>query len=331
MSDKTIVCPQCLKQLVIPDKSDPQAEQLYLYMKQKGNDKETTAPRRKKSQQQTNAAAFEKDEVDKWIDEFWTTLPENNTRNKPAILSNAQNKKLPQNNNANNNANNINNANAANNATRKNNTTKKQNENQTESQQLILRNDKILLVAILLTFFLSFPAGFVLRGFFVAGNSHRAVNEGVDGNGNAIVKVEGKLSYKNEFGVKTPDADATILFIPVEAKTPTLISTKGLRADDGIFDPNNDNIQRITELGGIVQRTGADGGFNFTLKSSGKYVAIMISSHAKRTNATQLPPEIINYLTKFFKNPTNLPADFRIEKDEYNINNGTQIIHKTFE
>ncbi|MDR1479291.1 MAG: hypothetical protein LBJ00_10145 [Planctomycetaceae bacterium] len=104
----------------------------------------------------------------------------------------------------------------------------------------------------------------------------------------------------------------------------------GFLADDGTFDPN-DNIQRIIELGGVVQRASANGGFTFSLKRSGNYNAILISSHLKHTNATQLLPEIVNYLKKFFRGPIVLIKDYCVEKEEYNITKGTQFINKTFE
>jgi hypothetical protein len=195
-----------------------------------------------------------------------------------------------------------------------------------------LRNDIYLFIVLLLVCCVSFVLGFVIRGFWGGGGNTVFLSSATEGStANPTIQIEGKLSYKDEFGVKVPDVDATILFIPLESRTTIPIPASGFRADEGTFDPNNDNIQRIVELGGIVQRTGIDGGFKFSLKSEGKYVAIMISSHAKRTNATQLPPEVVNYLKKFFQNPTELISDFRVEKEEYNINTGIQIIHKTFE
>jgi hypothetical protein len=320
-SGKTIICPQCLKKIVVPDKPDPKAEQLYLHIKKnginkiKGNQQQSAKP-----QSQTGFGAIEKDEVDKWIDDFWTTLPDADSHAKPSTLQDTKKQTAAPN---------------TKNNTRQKPTSNKENK-ESKEKRLILRNDKTwraVILSVVLTFIIGFSAGFATREFWNVGNSGRGLlsNAPDDNSDKAEIKIEGKLSYKNEFGIKLPDADATILFLPLNAQTPVPISPDGLRVDDGAFEPNKDNVQRIIELGGIVQRTGANGGFAFSLKSGGAYNAIMISSHLKRTDATQLPPEVVNYLKKFFRNPTELFKDYRVEKEEYNITNGTQIIHKTFE
>jgi hypothetical protein len=320
-SGKTVICPQCLKKIVVPHKSDRKAEQLYLNMKQNGGSVVAKTSQPQKKQSPANFVTLEKDEVDKWIDDFWTSLPEDDTRGESEILPETTNKNST-----------VTNKNIQyKNIQYKNNT--QQNQTTTDEQHTILHNNKNYLLTILLVFCISFAAGFVTSSFLIGGKTSLLADSDNKNNtvDKSVIRVEGKLSYKNEFGVKKPDADATILFIPAEARTAIPISSDGFRAANGTLDPNNDNVQRITELGGIVQRTGAGGEFKFSLKSEGNYVAIMISSHVKRTNVTQLPPEIINYLKKFFRNPAGLIDDFRVEKDEYNIKGGTQIIHKTFE
>ncbi|MDR1289773.1 MAG: hypothetical protein LBK06_01080 [Planctomycetaceae bacterium] len=321
-SGKTIICPQCLKKIVVPDKPDPKAEQLYLHIKKNGIDKiKGNRQKSAKPQTQTSIGAIERDEVDKWIDDFWTTLPDADSHAKPSTLH--DNKKQTDTPNTKNN-------------TQQNPASNPVSNKESKEKQLILRNDKtlrVVIISVVLTFIICFPAGFATREFLDVGNSGRGLfsNAPDDNSDKSEIRIEGKLSYKNEFGIKLPDADATILFLPSNAQTPVPISPDGLRVDDGAFEPNKDNVQRIMELGGIVQRTGANGGFNFSLKSGGTYNMIMISSHLKRTDATQLPPEVVNYLKKFFRNPIELVKDYRVEKEEYNINNGTQIIHKTFE
>ncbi|MDR0392345.1 MAG: hypothetical protein LBH59_10595 [Planctomycetaceae bacterium] len=301
-SGRTVVCPQCLKKIVVPHETDSKAEQLYLQMKKNGGVNKTKNSTQQNEQPQTNLSILDDDEFEQWMDDVRAFAPENNNiHNEPATFADKDN--------------------IVNNQT----TSERKHE-------FILRNDIYLFIVLLLVCCVSFVLGFVIRGFWSdAGNTVFLYNATEGSTANPTIQIEGKLSYKNEFGVKVPDVDATILFIPLESRTTIPIPASGFRADEGTFDPNNDNIQRIVELGGIVQRTGIDGGFKFSLKSKGKYVAIMISSHAKRTNATQLPPEVVNYLKKFFQNPIELISDFRVEKEEYNINTGIQIIHKTFE
>jgi hypothetical protein len=302
-----------LKKIVVPDVSDPKAEQLYLHIKRNGLNKITNSQQSPKTQLPTGFGTLEADEVDKWIEDFWTSLPDADSHDKPLVLPHTKKQTTD---------------------TENNNSSQKITPN--KEKQTILRsikNRKLAVLLILLVFIIGFVSGFVFNEIGVIGKSGRGIlsNTVGDNSGELEIRVEGKLSYKNEFGVKLPDVDATILFLPVEAQTPVPISPIGFRADNGTFDPNNDNVQRIIELGGIVQRAGANGGFAFTLKNSGNYNAILISSHLKRTNATQLPPEIVNYLRKFFRDPIELIKDYRIEKEEYNITNGTQFINQTFE
>ncbi|MDR1923356.1 MAG: hypothetical protein LBQ66_03185 [Planctomycetaceae bacterium] len=334
MSGRVVVCPQCLKKLVVPSKSDPKAEQLYNYMRQKRTTEKNnsqkpipakvTAP----SNLQNNLGTLETDEVDKWIDEFWTSINDNDTDNKPFDLINQGDFDPFANNDSPNNQ-----------TTNNNTTTDPTINNDTIAigfvglKSILSAYRWLVLVTILVIFFAGFLGGFFL-GY--ATNSTGRIANHIDpvetGNiANKKIMLKGTLSYRNEFGVKTPDADATILCIPKEARTPVLISCKGLRADEGNFDPNSDNIHRIMELGGVVQRTGADGKFEFELKSEGSYMVIMVSSHLRRTNATQLPPTIIDELKKIFQNPSDLFSDFCVDKDEYNISQGTQFVNKTFE
>jgi hypothetical protein len=318
-SGKSIVCPQCLKKIVVPKESDPKAEQLYYHTKQKKSDNTAKNSNSQQTLNQTHPQSTELNEIDKWIDDFWIPLPKDNIPSKkPSALPNLNNNREIS-------------ADNARTQTQTQTQNQNQNQNQLVSKRSLLHNNKYLFAVILLVFLISFFAGFIFNELWRIRYSKHDINNKKEISDKENIHVEGKLSYRNEFGVKRPDVDATILFLPTEARNTIPISIDGLRTDNGIFDPNNDNVQRIIELGGAVQRTDANGKFAFPLKTSGDYIAIMISSNVQRTTVTQLSPEIINYLKKFFKNPEKLIDKFRVEKEEYNINKGTQIIHKTFE
>jgi len=293
MFGRIVVCPQCGKRIEVPFESDPKAEALYYFMKQqRAGEKATEQAVRK-------GPLTEPDEFDRWIDEFWMSVPDHHIEGnavpppwKPAESEQAQSALAPLWNR--------------------------------QTRWLF----RLLLVVV---FLLGCFGGFILHFLFVSGRAGgretSAVPETATSSQN--IRVEGELSYRNSEGARMPDADAVVLFLPLDRIPAIPISSHGLVPNDVRFDPDGEASQQIKELGGVFQRTGADGSFAFPLRDEGRYLALTISSHLHR-DEQGLSPATIRDLQRFFRDPHELLGDYCYAREEYDVKPGTYLIRQTF-
>jgi hypothetical protein len=318
-----VVCPQCGERLTVPSQSVAQAETLYQFLKQKRlaekNAPKTHSPslqqaaklplqtivQEKKNEEIDEEPNFSLEElntedVDRWIKEFWTTQSnENNIITKPYTTEPVA-QPIPASH---------------------------------ENTAVTIRHHETWLLFrtwLFIVFLFGVVGGFGICSFF---NSFR---KDISGN-NSVAKpvlsaehiITGKLYYRGFDGERIPDADAVIMLLPLDRPPTFPISGNGLRPDDNQHLLTEDSVQQIKEIGGVFQRTDADGTFSIHYETTGRYLILMISSHAKRSDSAP-DTTTIRDLKRFFRNPQELLGDYSFSQDEYELDQGIYVIRHIF-
>ncbi|MDR2116350.1 MAG: hypothetical protein LBP87_08210 [Planctomycetaceae bacterium] len=335
-----VVCPQCGERLTVPAQSVAQAETLYQFLKQKRlaekNVKTTgNLPLQQSTQQSAKLSAqqsvqqsaklplsktvpekkyeeideepnfsleeLDTEDVDRWIKEFWTTQSKENN-----VVTEQPHTAKP--------------------------VSPPANTNNETAAMAIRQHETWLLFRtwLIIVFLFGLVGGFSLCLFI------NSVRKNISENNNSAKPVlseenvvTGKLYYRGFDGERIPDADAVVMLLPLD-RIPTFpISGSGLRPDDNHHPATEDSIQQIKEIGGMFQRTDADGLFSIQYENKGRYLILMISSHTKRSDA--VPDAVtIRELKRFFRNPQELLSDYSSSHDEYELDQGKYIIRQTF-
>ncbi len=348
-----MVCPQCGEKLTVPFASDPKAEALNQFLKQKRAQEKRTAsltstpestpptqivqksassaPTSSELEKEDDAVPstlveddalenledLEPDEVEHWIDQFWATVSENNIAEADTDSGNH----VPH---------------------------SAQYREQpipqpmlpeesldaTPIMERVQQTRTLFRTLILLVFVLGFGLGIFAHSRYialrygqllVAGGSQVENHDDIAARGSAL----GMLSYPGPDGSPQPDADAVVIFLPLKNRPPLLFASEGLRPDDETFDPNGENVIQIQEFGGMFQRTGADGTFSVPYKNSGRYLTIMISSHLKRKNE-ELDGATVRRLRNYFRDPGTLLGSCAFVLEEYELLQGQYQINHAF-
>ncbi len=354
MAGRNVVCPQCTAKILVPQRSDPQAEALYQFLKEKrAREKADKIIASLDPAQQTQPAGppcpapspapeiiqtpqpepipsaavdgprpeypadtndsmdeledLEPDEVDGWIEEFWATVPETEgLSNRPRTLRNA----------------------AANDSEHGENEQAEMASSVSRYQQTVL----LFRVWLMVVFLIGLVAGIYLHSVYADWRLRHKENASHAGteHADATITVSGNLYHRDFDGRPTADADAVVIVLPQKSVPKIPITVDGLRPNDELFDPNGDSVQQIIEIGGAFQRTGTGGEFSLPLKKSGKYLVMMVSSHAKRDEAKPTDPTVIRELRVFFRNPTELIGEYRYALEEYDFQRGHYVLKETF-
>jgi hypothetical protein len=183
---------------------------------------------------------------------------------------------------------------------------------------------------LIIVFLFGLVGGFGLCSFF---NGLRKNISEDTGSAKPVLSAEhfitGKLYYRGFDGERTPDADAVVLLLPLD-RIPTFpISGNGFRSDDNHHASMEDSVQQIKEMGGMFQRTDADGQFVIPYENQGRYLLLLISSHIKRSD-TAPDTATIRELKRFFRNPQDLLGDYSFSREEYELDQGKYMIRQTF-
>jgi len=179
----------------------------------------------------------------------------------------------------------------------------------------------LLAVSAITLFFVGIIVGVVIRGLSVVPNrSHQQHAEA----SSLENEVTGTLYYLNEHGERRPDVDAVVLCLPKDRQPSTLLSCQGLRPAD---ITNHDTVQMIHELGGMYERTDANGSFAFPYREGVRYWVILVSAHQKRTGG-EIKPGHLQELRRYFRDP-ELFGENCLHFDEYEW--GKPLLRYTFE
>lgn len=336
MFGKTVVCPQCEKKVEVPFESDPKAEGLYCFLKEKKRERkgkkklplppkppipESLAPIPRypstfdenpdEPVRALSGGTFEHVEpgdIDRWINEFWAGVPEQERLNYQNIQKEEQKEplSLPD-------------------------SLVGRVENSFNSLKTSQANSlfRFLLTIVFLS---GCILGFLLHAFVIKnpGNKDSQLSSSAELKLQKI-RLEGNLLYKKNDAESQPDADAVIIFVPAN-RIPTFpISYTGLAPNDPNYRSDMESVQQIEELGGVFLRTGADGRFSAELPSEGRYVGLLISSHLLRGDSEkEIGKKTLEDLRRFFRNPQNIIGEYCFSKDEYDFEHGTYFIRQTF-
>ncbi len=113
------------------------------------------------------------------------------------------------------------------------------------------------------------------------------------------VLIRGSAHYRNDRGLKTPDADAAIVIVPKDAIAEHKIDIKGLRPRDPAPTEKNPAIQAIELLDGAYARTDRIGKFSVVLRP-GEYWVLALSRHAARPASQPPKPDDLDLLGRYF-------------------------------
>ncbi len=336
MLGKSVVCPDCGNRIEVPFESDPRAETLYLRMKQRTSGTtstpsesstvstpsiQQTSPKPQSrsdlpkpssasptSPTLTDLSQIGSGQVDVWLESLWADIPDS------GVVEDVQRYHDP--------------------STRR---TNKISEEETPPDRSnvdrtmpVLGSDSAWLplaaAFLLVVFLVGVSCGFVLRPL-IAPDRATAGNSGASGESGAgrNAAVNGKLSFETPEEKSMPDADAVVIFLPTARSPVVPLSGRGLRPQDGGETETADMLdstQQIEELGGKCLRTDVDGKFSLTVDADGRYLGILISSHAIRPTDAKWNAETDRNLRRFFREPADLLGNYRFLCEEYELKKG---------
>ena len=152
----------------------------------------------------------------------------------------------------------------------------------------------LLWVSASIAFLLGLITGIVIRGLYVPTYPLPMAGEYASAN-----EITGTILYPNENGERRPDVDAVIIFLPKDRIPSPLFESQGIRPGDEL---NNDTVQLIRELGGMYDRTDANGAFRLQYQEGVRYIVIMMSANlVQEENVVQ--PKIRQELVRYFRDP----------------------------
>ena len=308
MLGKSVVCPDCGTRIEVPFQSDPRAETLYQRMKQSQSGQtvphsEFSAHSEPPVQQSiskqksrpglpdpTSTPSVKIEQIDDWIEKLWTDIPDSD------VVSDARRYHAPLPN------------------------TGSQPADETKSSPSVYGHPgffRWVAAMFVAAFLIGIGCGIILRPF-VASERSTVSDSG------QLAAVNGKLTFETPDERQMPDADAVVIFLPI-ANIPTIpFSGRGLRLQDGmetVAEPS-DVIQQITELGGKYVPVDIEGRFSFSVEKDGRYLGILISSHAIRPAEANWNLNTDKNLRRFFREPTELLGDYRFLCEEYELKRG---------
>jgi len=301
-------CPRCHQSVVVPPFSAPQAEQLYQQLKNKQPqthaEQETpippvaedtlSEPTLPESALDELGGNIDDADLDRWIDELWTTNPKNQPESSQEQLPNPFPLPIPS----------------------------------TDDIALLALQKRFKLTVMLLyvsstvTFFLGLVFGFYTYDRFAPSPPLRHLAGSVA----EANEVTGTLYFFNKNGERQPDVDAVIICLPKDRQPSPLLPCQGLLPEEPV---NNDTAQMIHEMGGKYGRTDATGSFTFQHQEGIRYFVMMISAHQKHPSGG-MKPSVLQNLQYYFRDPERLEKNcFRI--DEYEWSNGKHSLRHTFD
>ena len=139
-------------------------------------------------------------------------------------------------------------------------------------------------------------------------------------------EVTGMLYFLNENGERQADVDAVVICLPKDRIPSPLLSCRGLLPED---DVNNDTIQRIREMGGMYSKADTNGSFTLQYREGVRYLVIMISAHQKRTGGN-MKSSVQEELRRYFHNSEQF-SESCLNTDEYKWLGGKHSIRHVFE
>ena len=319
-------CPRCQKSVIVPLQSAPQAEQLYQMLKNKRS-QEMAAPPPVEGQPQSDQTLSDQPQSDqpqldlsqseptepesawdelggnvdnadlnRWIDELWTTVPAS-----PQEMSPADSIPIPM-----------------------------PNPITSDEVALIALQKRyrltvtLLYVSSAIAFFVGAVFGISFATFFA---QPTRPYQYVSGGAEDIPTVTGTLYFLNRNGERQPDVDAVIICLPKDRLPNPLFSCEGLLPEDVT---NNDTVQLIRELGGMYERADSNGSFTLHYQAGVRYFVILISANQAQPNGI-IKPSVLQELRRYFHNP-GLFAENCLSADEYEWSGGQHSLGRiTFE
>jgi hypothetical protein len=300
MAGISVICPQCGKNVTVPPQSVPKAEQLYQFLKQKRTEAKSVpnpitgnppaVPLDPSNLEETFGNIGE-NELSRWLDEFWTTVSTDGDFNGEYPES-AVNGTVPD-------------ADIA--------------------ATLVRYQQFIVLYKILLgvVFLVGIALGLFAHALYVRHEIAASTAKLAHTQKNVVI---GNLYYLDVNGERLPDADAVVIFLPMDRLPPFKFASSGLRPADRL---EGDNVQQIEEFGGRCLRTGADGSFEFPYQKDRRYFVLMISAHVERENS-EIDLASLRTLKKYFRNPVELLDQFCFHYEELQTSQETINFPHTF-
>ena len=177
---------------------------------------------------------------------------------------------------------------------------------------------RLVVVLFAVVFLVGIGCGIVMRPLLFPGRG----GAGLPRSGN-VVTVAGKLTFETPDERPLPDVDAVVIFLPTAGIPNVPLNGRGLRPQEGTESSEpSDVIQQIEELGGKHIYTDAEGKFSLSVDVAGRYLGILISSHAIRPEEAKWNAETDRKLRRFFREPSELLGDYQFRCDEYELKKG---------
>jgi ribosomal protein S27E len=99
--------------------------------------------------------------------------------------------------------------------------------------------------------------------------------------------ITGSITYTNSGDNLVPDSGSVVVVLPVARRPDPKISVDGLRATDRFTAADHPSAIALRNIGGAFARTESDGEFQVRLPNRGRYLVLVVSNHAKRSETVQ--------------------------------------------
>ncbi len=100
-------------------------------------------------------------------------------------------------------------------------------------------------------------------------------------------QISGSVTYTNSANKVIPDSGSVVVVLPVARRPDPKIPVDGLRATERSSTADHPSVVALRDIGGGFARADDNGEFQVRVPNTGRYLVLVISNHAKRSQTVQ--------------------------------------------
>lgn len=138
--------------------------------------------------------------------------------------------------------------------------------------------------------------------------------------------ITGQVTYNAGDHLPTPDAGATVLLLPEDARPEEKAAIAPFRPGGPPLDPADPALATLQQIGGDVAQADAEGKFRLRAPQTGLYFLLILSAHLDR-GGQRPPPEHLAEIGRYFESAPELLGDSRYAWTRRRIREHDTIAH----
>ena len=139
--------------------------------------------------------------------------------------------------------------------------------------------------------------------------------------------VSGVVMYDNPARQSVPDADSTVIIVPLAARPDQKATVEGLRPGDPPASEEHAGVAMIRSLGGDYARVDRNGRFRVRVMTPGRYYLLVVSRHASREGNEQPQAKDLAQIGRYVVPATSLLENQRYTWQELRIRADDEFTH----